>query len=211
MKIIAYYIFSLFYYIGCLLPVRSNHYFCVMTHDSRIDSSVGVVIQAIKKEASNTKFILYTKETKTKWGKLSLLFLKPFQLASCKTILMDNEFLPLAYIHLRKDVKVIQLWHGTGTIKKFGHDVCSPSLLKVVQRADDKITHLIVNSEYTKRLYQRTFGLEESRVYLTGIPRTDQLFDMNTMEEKRRNFFSQYPELKDKRLFLYAPDRKSVV
>ena len=85
-------------------------------------------------------------------------------------------FLPLAYTKIRKNVNVIQLWHGTGTIKKFGHDISEGRMLRLVSRADSRITHLIVNSDYTKDLYHKAFGVSKDRIYVTGIPRTDILF-----------------------------------
>ena len=43
-------------------------------------------------------------------------------MATATVIFLDNEFMPMAYMKFNKNVKVVQLWHGTGTIKKFGLD-----------------------------------------------------------------------------------------
>ena len=205
-KIIGYRLFAFIYMISRLLfKADSNRFFCVMTHDSSKESGVGVVITAIKEKNSDAKFVCVDKASKSKWGLLNLFFVKPVSLARAKTILMDNEFLPLAYINLRKDVKVVQLWHGTGTIKKFGHDISEGTMLDIVKNADSKITHLIVNSQYTKKLYSHTFGVNEEKVYVTGIPRTDMLFDEERIDAMRDSFFKEFPQLKGKKLVLYAP------
>ncbi|MCI8307702.1 MAG: hypothetical protein HFH14_06595 [Lachnospiraceae bacterium] len=205
-KIIGYRLFAIMYRIGCLLfKTDFNRYFCVMTHDGSAQSSVGVVITAIAKSNEKAEFSCFRKENKSKKEFFDLFVIKPFALAKAGTVLLDNEFLPMAYIKLKSGVKVVQLWHGTGTIKKFGHDISSGKMLAIVERADSKITHLIVNSKYTKKLYSHTFGVAPERVYITGIPRTDMLFDGRMHAEMKRLFYEEYPELAGKKLVLYAP------
>lgn len=205
MKIIGYYLFAILYYIGCLFPVKKNRFFCVMTHDGSDDSSVGVVVKAIKNKDNNASFIFVKKGDKKSTGMISLFLKKPFGLATSSTILMDNEFLPLAYIKIRRNVKVVQLWHGTGTIKKFGHDISEGKMLSLLKRADNRITHLIVNSEYTGNLYQKTFGVSRDKVYITGIPRTDIMFDNAVLKSNLEKLYTDYSVLRNKRIILYAP------
>lgn len=204
-KKIGYILFAIMYYIGCLFSVNKKKYFCVMTHDESEDSSVGVVIKAIKERVPDAEFVRVTKSSKSTKGLIDLIIRKSLALADSGTILMDNEFIPLGYIRIRKDVKVVQLWHGTGTIKKFGHDSEKGAILNNAIKADRKITHLVVNSEYTARLYQGAFGVTEDKVYLTGVPRTDVLFDNIKRDNAVNTFFNEYPGLKDKKLVLYAP------
>lgn len=205
MKRIGYIIFALMYYIGCLFPVRQNRFFCIMTHDGSDDSSVGVVIKEIKRKRPDSEFICIRKSDKRLSCMISLIFRRSFELASSSMVLMDNEFLPFAYVRPRRNIKIVQLWHGTGTIKKFGHDISEGRMLKLVERADNRITHLIVNSDYTARLYQKIFEIDADKVYVTGIPRTDVMFDPDIMDYDLKRFYNEYPELKEKRLVLYAP------
>lgn len=206
MKVIAYVLFSVMYFIGCILfPVCNDRYFCVMTHDGSSDSSVGVVVKRLKEIDSGRVFYYVRKSDKSRASFIKLIFVKSIEMARSQTILMDNEFLPLAYVKLRKGVKVVQLWHGTGTIKKFGHDVNDGRLLKIVKKADMKITHLIVNSDYTAGLYKRAFGVTDDKVYITGIPRTDVLFNEEIRKNDINAFFNEYMDLKGKKLILYAP------
>lgn len=205
MKQLAYIMFSVVYYIACLFPVNKNRYFCVMTHDASDDSSVGVVVKAVKKKYPNAVFTYVKKEDKKLSSLAGLIFVKAAYLAVSGTILMDNEFLPLAYTRIRNDVKVIQLWHGTGTIKKFGHDINEGGMLRLVTRADSRITHLIVNSDYTKNLYGKVFGVSKDKIYVTGIPRTDILFSEEGKKRCIEEFFNVYSFLKGRKLILYAP------
>jgi CDP-ribitol ribitolphosphotransferase len=111
----------------------------------------------------------------------------------------------MAYLKFKKEVKVVQLWHGTGTIKRFGQDVNTGRLKELEKKANSKITHLIVNSKESEKQYAKAFGLSEDKVFIYGLPRTDLFFDQDKMQERLDKFYRQYPDLKGKKLVLYAP------
>ena len=47
-----------------------------------------------------------------------MFIIVPYHIATSKTIFMDNVFLPFSSIKIKKDTRLVQLWHGTGTIKE---------------------------------------------------------------------------------------------
>lgn len=210
-KKIGYWIYAFFFSVFRLFPRKKEKVFCVMTHDGSAGSSVGIVVNALKKRSDKYQFI-YMKKNDRENAKAhvvkafySFFIEKPYHMATSSYILMDNVFLPMAYLHFHKDVKVVQLWHGTGTIKKFGQDSNVGEVKRLEYMANQKITHLIVNSEYTKEQYAQAFGVTKDHVYVWGLPRTDELFSDTVKNEKMGQFYKQYPELKGKKLVLYAP------
>lgn len=126
-------------------------------------------------------------------------------MATAATIFLDNEFMPMAYTPISSRAKVVQLWHGTGTIKKFGLDSDTGEVARLAQKANRRLTHLIVNSEQTKKQYASAFGVSEDRIFILGLPRTDLILDAERMQQLRENFYEQYPELRQKSCTLYAP------
>ena len=56
-------------------------------------------------------------------------------MATASVIFLDNEFMPMAYMKFNKNVKVVQLWHGTGTIKKFGLDSDTGEVKRLAKKA----------------------------------------------------------------------------
>ena len=116
-KTIGYYFFAFVFYICRLLPIKENRIFCIMTHDDGESGNVMLLIKELEKLNMGFYFNRITGkdvESVKKFGNMVNFFLvKPYQMARAKTILMDNVFMPLAYIRVRKDVKVVQLWHGT--------------------------------------------------------------------------------------------------
>jgi CDP-ribitol ribitolphosphotransferase len=217
-KTLGYYLFGMVYNLCRLFPIQNNRVMCIMTHDEGSGSNVSLVVEALKKESKKYIFS-YIKKSDTlavkgfsSFGKLlSFFFIKPYQMARANIILLDNIFLPYAYLHRRKKSKVVQLWHGTGTIKKFGQDVNTGQLRKLEKRANDNITHLIVNSLEMKKLYASAFGVDGARIYPVGLPKTDELQKRLHQEEitgkkmDREYIYRKYDIPQKQKLILYAP------
>ena len=217
-KSIGYHIFALVYYICKLLPLHKKRILCIHTHDDGEGSNATLAVKALKEHNSDYTFSYITKKDtmelkglKNLPKILSFFFKKPYQLAKAQVVLMDNTFLPFAYLKRRKGVKVIQLWHGTGTFKKFGQDANTGRLKELEQIANRNITHLIVNSPATKMLYAKTFGIDEKYVYPIGLPKTDDLIRRVEAEAKsdlhldKKAIYRKYSIPKDRKLILYAP------
>lgn len=213
MKTIGYIIFAGFYYLyRFFCRVNPQKVFCIMTHDSGRDGNIGSLVEFLKQQKEGYSFHYISRSEKSRLmsfgilkGKVSFFLVKPYHLARSAFILLDNAFLPMAYISFRKNVRVIQLWHGTGSIKKFGQDVNSGRLKELEKRANSRITHLIVSSDTIKKIYANSFGVSLDKVYTYGLPRTDIFFDKSKLQERSQAFYKQYPQLAGKRLLLYAP------
>lgn len=211
MKKIGYRIFAIVYYVCCIVPRNPHKVFAVMTHDPSDGSNVGVVLRALQARGGYHIHVLKKDERDTvtrqkkRWNMIRFFLVHPYHMATASFVLQDNVFLPMAYIHFPKSVKVVQLWHGTGTIKKFGQSVNEGELAKLEKAADATITHLIVNGHATKDIYKEAFGVEDEQVYELGLPRTDVLFCEDHCTELQESFYEQYPQLRGNRLVLYAP------
>ncbi|MGN0466232.1 MAG: CDP-glycerol glycerophosphotransferase family protein [Lachnospiraceae bacterium] len=211
MKEIGYHIFAFFFRLYSFLGIDENRVFLVMTHDDGREGNVGTVLTYLKKNKSDLKYARVTRKgtdfkgEKKAWRALRFFLRTSYEIARSKYIFLDNVFLPLAFCKVQDKVKVIQLWHGTGTIKKFGQDVNEGRLKELEKRANQKITDLVVNSDETKKLYAGCFGISENKVRVFGLPRTDVFFNKRVQQKKLEEFYTEYPELKDKKIILYAP------
>ncbi len=120
-----------------------------------------------------------------------------FAINSSKLVILDyNNYVVSAF--KRRGVKVLQLWHASGAIKAFGNEV----------NRDYEIKHynyVICNSPYFKESYANAFGVDESKVKVTGIPKTDLLFSKRQANRDRRLVYERFPQLKGKKVILYAP------
>ncbi len=203
-KKLGYYLFAFFFTIFRLAKLNRNKVFFVATHDDSDDGNIGIVLTQIRRQMPEKKCILLTKKDGISHP-FSFFVVKAYHIATAGTIFMDNEFMPMAYTPISKRTKVVQLWHGTGTIKKFGQDTDTKEVAYLAAKANKRITHLIVNSERTRRQYASAFGVPDDRIYTLGLPRTDKVLDSQAMGIGRDRFYTQYPELQGKYITLYAP------
>lgn len=178
-RTVAYRLFAAFYDLFSLLPAGKKDVFFVMTHSSSGEDNCGVVLNALR--SKGYRITTLTKDSRS-FRPFSLKALRffvvlPYKAARSRTLFLDNAFLPLAFCRIPKDRRICMLWHGTGTIKKFGILTSEEPLRSIEAASYQKITHLFVASEYTRDLYTQCFGLPADRVLVTGCPRCDRLFD----------------------------------
>jgi CDP-ribitol ribitolphosphotransferase len=217
LKSIGYYIFAFNYNICRLFPLEDKRVFCIMTHDDGEDSNVSLLIRELKKH--NKYSFSYITKTETGSVKglksvsklLSFFILKPYYLARSRVVLMDNVFIPMAFLRIKKRSLVVQLWHGTGTIKKFGQDANTGRLRMLEEKANRNITHLIVNNKQMAKLYAKVFGIDISRVYPLGLPKTDDILkriwkiDRDGANRDKNIVYERNGLAHNQKLILYAP------
>lgn len=97
-----------------------------------------------------------------------------------------------------KDTKIIQLWHASGAIKKFGMDYKRKYTIK-------NYDYLITSSSKNIPIMARAFGMNQESILTLGYADTDILFNDYEMEKKKKEILSKYPQIKDKKVILYAP------
>jgi CDP-ribitol ribitolphosphotransferase / teichoic acid ribitol-phosphate polymerase len=211
-KRIAYKIMAIFFYICYLFPINEKKILLIMTHDSSDEGNVGSTYHYFQNQDPDLIFKKVTRENytfnvdKNLFKNLIYMFIAvPYHIATSHTIFMDNVFLPFSSITVKHNTRLVQLWHGTGTIKKFGLDCEEGWIKKLGKTTNENTSHFIVGSSYMKEIYKTAFGANEDKIFSIGCPRTDLFFDKSIIDERRQDFYKSYPELINKKLVLYAP------
>ena len=87
---------------------------------------------------------------------------------SALVIISDNNYVISRF--KRKGVKVLQVWHAAGAIKKFGNAIHREYPIA-------NYDQVICNGAYWKKPYSEAFNVSEEHVSVTGMPRLDHLLD----------------------------------
>ncbi len=126
--------------------------------------------------------------------------------ATSRVVIVDDYFRLLNIVDKREGVKLFQLWHACGAFKTFGFTRLGkkggPKQIDPNHRMYD---YAIVSSQEIAKHYAEGFGLSDENVVATGIPRTDIFMDDTYAAGVRDGFFSRYPQLKGKKIMLFAP------
>lgn len=126
--------------------------------------------------------------------------------ATSKVIILD-EFTPQIHlIDIKPETKIVQLWHACGAFKTFGFTrLGKPKGSPQPTRMHRNYDYVTVSSEYCKKCHSEGFGIATKNVVPTGIARTDIFFDEEYKANFRKKFYKEYPNLKDKKIILFAP------
>jgi len=136
------------------------------------------------------------------------LFRSMYHLATCRVCILDTYWPAVSLLKHKKDLTVIQIWHAIGKIKKSGYASAGKRSGRKAEHA--KKLHMHENYDYViagakewNKYYCESFGIEEDIILNYGLPRIDYLLD--TEKINRERFFEENPEMKSKKIVLYAP------
>lgn len=128
------------------------------------------------------------------------------ELATSKYILVDD-FIPIIYpIPLRKESRFIQVWHAMGAFKTVGFSrVGKPGGPSTRSLSHRNYTDTVVSSEAIRGDYAEAFHISKEKVHAIGTPRTDVFFDEKYRDIVKEQLYLKYPQLKGKKVVLFAP------
>lgn len=128
-----------------------------------------------------------------------------YLLATSDIVLVDDYFGLLETLRLSPKTKIIQLWHAGSGFKAVGYSRFGVYGSPRLQNAHRKYTYAITGSSHLVPVYAEAFGIEESAVIPTGLPRIDTFLDTERTQKVVSDFFAEYPHLAGKRIILFAP------
>lgn len=134
------------------------------------------------------------------WAKLV------FKIAQQDYIFVDDYVPIFGFLNLRKNTKLIQVWHAGVGFKSVGYSRFGKRGTPFPSGScHKKYDYVLVGSEELVKVYAEVFGIEEEAFLPVGMPRLDGFLEENTIEAFRRNFYQEYPEMKEKKIILFAP------
>lgn len=208
-KKIGYFLWGFLSSFYRLFPLNKRKIVLFMIHNDYKCGNLRYMYEALLKENPENYYIFISKAELFKSkisGYFYFYFILNYHLMTAKEIYLNDNFLPLAFMPLRKNVKLIQLWHGIGAFKRFGlSSENDDEVRKLVQKGNKKVTHLFVSGKSVVSYYKEAFQVDKERIYPVGLPVLDYYFDEERKKKARERFYSYFSELKNKKLLLYTP------
>ena len=107
----------------CLKTQNKITYISRQSNNPSIDFSL--LRQRMEKADKNLKQVMLTK--KIEKGLLQKVcyafhtFVQMYHIATSKVVIVDTYIIPVSVLKHKKNLKIIQIWHALGAIKKFGY------------------------------------------------------------------------------------------
>lgn len=138
------------------------------------------------------------------------MFVQMFHIATSKVVILDSYCIAVSVLKHRKSLKVIQMWHSMGTMKKFGYtsldtEEGSKSEIAYALKMHRNYDYIFASSEAYKDHLASGFGYDADKIMTMPLPRLDLLNSKKYEERVRERIYSRYPQLKEKPVILYCP------
>ncbi|MFR8213186.1 MAG: CDP-glycerol glycerophosphotransferase family protein [Longicatena caecimuris] len=132
------------------------------------------------------------------------------EIASSKVIVLDTYCIVISLLKHRRSLKIIQMWHSIGTMKKFGYtalDTAEGTSTKIAKamRMHEQYSYVFASSPAYQADLAKGFHCPEDIVRIYPLPRVDILTDASYKQEMRKKLYQKYPILKEKQVILYVP------
>lgn len=126
--------------------------------------------------------------------------------AEARVIILEDFYPQLHQLNIRRETKIVQLWHACGAFKTFGLTrMGKPGGAPQSSMNHRNYDFVSVSSETIRDIYAEAFAIPTSKVKALGVPRTDALFDWERKRKTREELYKKYPFLRDQKVLLFAP------
>ena len=131
-----------------------------------------------------------------------------YHLATAKVCAVDGYCIPVSILKHKKKLTVVQLWHASGAIKKFGYQILdkpegAKSWVANAMCMHRNYDYVLAPSEITKKIFAQAFNVSEETIIKLGLPRLEYI--VNKKFDKSKQLLKEYPQLKGKETILYIP------
>ncbi len=204
------FILNCIYIIFKILPTNKNKIFFLSRQSDRPSIDFRKLIGNLN-ENYDFKIVVMTKRVeKNIWDVLTknviYFFRQMYHLATSKVCVVDGYNITVSVLNHKNSLKIFQIWHSLGAIKKFGYQ----SLITDKQKVIAKEMHMHKNYDYilsasteTTKNLKESFGYSNDKFIIGTLPRVDYLKEHSNIN--RDKIYQKYPNFKNKKVILYAP------
>lgn len=217
---VAIFLLNIVYFFIKLFPATNK---IVMI--SRQDNGTTVDFELLKKEFEKRgkyKIVILAKKLNpgifNKIGYIFHMIRQMYEISTSKVVILDSYCIVVSVLKHKKDLKIIQMWHAMGSLKKFGlssvnstsalkkkMDVNKKKKLNEVMRMHKNYDYFFVSSESAKKYFAEAFGTSLEKGVVMPLP----VVDLLTCDEYKKNIIRQikntYSVMNDKKNILYVP------
>ena len=183
---------------------------------SRQSNKPGIDFRLLKKEIKKknpdyqVEFLCrkFDKDLKAKVHYYFHLYKQMYYLATSEICMIDSYCIPVSILKHKEELKIVQIWHSLGAIKKFGFQTINKSFGRNKDLANAMDMHknydvIVCGSNAMIPYYCEAFNATADKIKVISLPRIDYL--INEENHIRNKITNSYPNMTEKKVILYAP------
>jgi CDP-glycerol glycerophosphotransferase (TagB/SpsB family) len=192
-----------------LIPVRENRVVLATARLPVLEGNLAFIHDAIRRWRPGTDIALelrpYSYGLAGKLAYMAQMVRGTWLVHTSRLVVVDNAYLPVHVAPHRAATTVVQVWHATGALKRFGADTVGGLAEPERRFLHRHYDYAVTAGEASREPWSRALRVPVDRVLALGTPRTDGLFDPERLAAARARVLTAYPSLVDRRVVLYAP------
>lgn len=202
------------YFFIKLFTKQKNKVLLLSRQSDNINLDFRLLKEKLEKDSNVEVKSLCKMIPKTLGGKIQYCFYMIkclYHIATSKICIIDGYNIAISALKHKKNLKVIQIWHAMGAIKKFGYQVLdkqegSNSEVAKIMKMHKNYDLVTCTSETTQKVYSEAFNTDINKIQVLGMPRIDYILEKdNKINEKLQQLYNDYPKLKEKKNIVYVP------
>ena len=138
------------------------------------------------------------------------MIVQMYHLATSQVAILDTYCIVASLLKHRKQLKIIQIWHSIGTMKKFGYTALdteegSRTSIAQLMQMHKHYSYVFASSSAYQKDLAAGFHCDEKIVRIYPLPRIDLLRDQAYKQQMQDKIYHLHPELKDRKIIVYCP------
>lgn len=196
--------------------INRNKVVFVENHQDYLTDNFTLIFKQLEKEGYDLH-VHYLKVASSGWKEIIIRSLKLLKdMGDAQTVFLNESNSLFGAFTLRKETKLIQLWHACGAFKKWGFSVSDKTFgedEKNLRRYSGHRNYTLVpvSGKEVCCAYEEAFGLKGDIVKPLGVSRTDVFFDETFQEKANRKLGEVIPNLNNRKVILYAPTFRGAI
>lgn len=214
---IGIFVLNIVYAVIKLCPTQKK--IVMISRQSNIPSSEFKMIQKeIYRQDKKTKVVLLCKTLdggvdSTIFNKIKYAFhmlVQMYHIATAKVVILDSYCIVVSILNHKKSLKVIQMWHSMGTMKKFGYTALdtaegSSSRIAHAMKMHHNYDYAFASAEAYKDHLASGFNCDKKKILTMPLPRLDLLQSRSYALKTQEKVYEKYPVLREKPVIMYCP------
>lgn len=206
-----FFFLNILYAVLKLFPVQRKKIFFLSRQTDKPSIDYRMLMKEIEKKYPAYHLVVITKRVEKNLKDVVTknffsIFKQMYHLATSSVCIVDGYNIAVSALKHKKSLTVIQLWHSLGAIKKFGQQTLTTEKQRKFAKAmrmHKNYSYIISGAPAMIPYFAKAFGYPEDRFFSYGLPRIDYL--LKSTEENKKRIYGAYPQLKEKKVVLYAP------
>ena len=138
------------------------------------------------------------------------MFTQMYHLATSSVCVLDSYSPVVSILNHKKSLKIVQIWHSIGKLKKFGWQIVgkeegSSGTIAETMKMHKNYDVIYCAGEEYKEVLMEGFNADASKFRIFTLPRVDLLTSEDYIAKTKAAIYKEYPQLAEKETVVYAP------